>query len=917
MTIIVFLIDTSASMNQRAFNGGRPTLIDVAKSAVETFVKFRSRNNESRGDRYMLLTFDEPPHNVKAGWKESLQVFMNELRNLQATSMTTIGQTLGQVFDLLNINRMTTGIDTYGMGRCPWYLEPSFIVVITDGGKLSTIHNVQNEFNVPINNQIKGIELTREPFRWDQRMYALVLRMSGTPPVDSRDPNVTIVPSDCSIIDTMCEVTGGRSYCITTQKILNQVLENLVLKVTNGVVIHFEKHGIDPIPVNTTDLMEGGEDLELVPQFNSSRPQTPTGGGNGVNIQNTAWHSCRKLIYVGRSTPNKGYTQGYWPIPESFWPDSNLTALPVRSAQPNVKFVCINLEPMVVDNFPFDKYELEPSPLTQHILSRKQPNSCWQVFVPGSSKNSELGFPFGYLKASGNLLQVNLFIMPYNYPVCLSLIDDFYKVHHQKPTQEWRNAFQNYIRSVPFYYIQPLKRALLKLNLINLIPGIMPEEPTYQHCVTNYLKLVKTLAKAEQERLITAVAKAKQMTINDGIKLQLRSALRREIVTHPLLQDKFSHLREQMVDFNNFIINTRAVRVTRCLSYRNPFDVPRKSLLDQLVRMRSNFGKPLNNSYSLLHDDDEAHSMPVSQMGNYQEYLKRSPPNLRELESAPVRQHIFGNPFKLDKRVMVDEADMEQTKSEGGGGSRKRPAPDSSPAMAPRIGRVRKPGPLPRDYVFRRPCTPYPSPACSPRPLYPSPLMLGSSPYSPASPAPPLQLPEPEMLENRLPTHLVNGTADHSERARSPSPELIFLPEPPLPSPPPSIHLAAAPPLPPAASTNHVGVVPSVTNHLGNSALRVEPRVASVAPVQAKVSPEEIKEHNNKLLKKIFNEIKRPGKVNMRNLIDLMMSAKGDSTVRRKLYADVVSEAKRYKKTKLVSELEKWSPKEVNGQAAS
>lgn len=42
MTIIVFLIDTSASMNQRAFMGGRPTLLDVAKGAVEMFVKVRS-----------------------------------------------------------------------------------------------------------------------------------------------------------------------------------------------------------------------------------------------------------------------------------------------------------------------------------------------------------------------------------------------------------------------------------------------------------------------------------------------------------------------------------------------------------------------------------------------------------------------------------------------------------------------------------------------------------------------------------------------------------------------------------------------------------------------------------------------------------------------------------------------------------
>lgn len=37
MTIILFLVDTSASMNQRTYLG--TTLIDVAKAAVETFMK--------------------------------------------------------------------------------------------------------------------------------------------------------------------------------------------------------------------------------------------------------------------------------------------------------------------------------------------------------------------------------------------------------------------------------------------------------------------------------------------------------------------------------------------------------------------------------------------------------------------------------------------------------------------------------------------------------------------------------------------------------------------------------------------------------------------------------------------------------------------------------------------------------------
>lgn len=63
---------------------------------------------------------------------------MNELKNLQCYSMTTMGVAVKQAFDVLNINRMTSGIDTYGQGRCPFYLETAVIVLITDGGKLTT-----------------------------------------------------------------------------------------------------------------------------------------------------------------------------------------------------------------------------------------------------------------------------------------------------------------------------------------------------------------------------------------------------------------------------------------------------------------------------------------------------------------------------------------------------------------------------------------------------------------------------------------------------------------------------------------------------------------------------------------------------------------------------------------------------------
>lgn len=156
--------------------------------------------------------------------------------------------------------------------------------------------------------------------------------------------------------------------------------------------------------------------------------------------------------------------------------------------------------------------------------------------------------------------------------------------------------------------------------------------------------------------------------------------------------------------------------------------------------MRANYLQPSIHTTKLL-DNDTTHSLPIGQMGNYQDYLKKMPVPLREIESQPVRQHMFGNPFKINKNMILDEIVDEIGMvggggggtsggglggSEGGGGGvtpprkgMKRPNPDGSlpPSMPGLIGAKRgKKGPLPKDYVFKRtpPETPVPSPRSSP-----------------------------------------------------------------------------------------------------------------------------------------------------------------------------------------------------------
>uniref|UniRef100_A0A6G1SD24 Integrator complex subunit 6-A n=1 Tax=Aceria tosichella TaxID=561515 RepID=A0A6G1SD24_9ACAR len=790
MTIILFLIDTSSSMNQRTYLGARPTLLDVAKDTVEKFLKARARDIASRGDRYMLLTFEDPPHNIKAGWKESHAVFMNELKHLTATGVTNMGPALKNAFDLLNLNRMQSGIDTYGVGRAPYYLEPSMIIVITDGSSLTNQNGVQPSLELPMqNNAVPGSELTREPFRWDQRLYSLVLRLTGVPPVDYTSLNN---PDQFSSLTAMCSVTAGRSYTITTQRSIMQSIEALVAKVQSGVVIQFEKFGPDPPPLTestnannninannitnntnnnnstnsnnnhqpvnntnpTNNITAESQKLSQQQQPESSSPLEPSGSGANVNkpgqqhttnqdiIINTPsnWHSTRSLIYVHRSL-QKNFPIGHWPIPEAYWPDPSIN-LPPRTAHPIVKFSCSSTEPHMLDSLPFDKYELESSPLTQYILSRKQPQIAWQVYVCNSGKTpGDIGAPFGYLKAATNLNCVNLFVMPYNYPMLLPIIDEILKKpqHPGKPPREWKPAFDEYLRTMPPYYANPLKRALTRMGAAGSLVPESIEASCLSYAVATKLKNYKNEAKAQFERLIQAIQHQQTQKITQNLDavrvLQCGKNLRSQVESTsyrnmtctgqpaPAFYFRYQAMKNDLNEFTNFALRVRDKANTYSSNenvrtkhtFRNPYDIDRKDLIDQIHLMRSNFMQPPTRIK--FKDEDQIHTLPIAQMGNYQDYLKKHPPPLREIESTPVRQHMFGNPFKIDKRgMMVDEADSIGIASDINSPSQK------NKKLNPN---QRRRGPIPRDFImieqdsWRRSPTvsPVPSPSPSPSPV--------------------------------------------------------------------------------------------------------------------------------------------------------------------------------------------------------
>lgn len=76
------------------------------------------------------------------------------------------------------------------------------------------------------------------------------------------------------------------------------------------------------------------------------------------------------------------------------------------------------------------------------------------MFVTNACPPGGSPAPFGYLKAASNLACVNLFVMPYNYPLILSLIDELKADPKTKASHSWRLRLEKYLATVPSYYAQ-------------------------------------------------------------------------------------------------------------------------------------------------------------------------------------------------------------------------------------------------------------------------------------------------------------------------------------------------------------------------------------------------------------------------------------------------------------------------------
>ncbi|KAF9193715.1 Integrator complex subunit 6 [Haplosporangium sp. Z 767] len=619
--IVVFLVDTSASMNQKFSNG--MTVLECTKSAIEHLVKHLSQVKapERSGDKYMLVTYDEVSACVKSSLKDPLPHLIKELKVLRANDTSNPGPSLSVVFDTINKYRVCQGIDTPAIMNIPG---------ITSA----------------------GAEYYMEPFRWDQRLYTLFLEplieATDTPfrpgtYVDTIDPQLSL----------LSQVMGGTNHRVRTLRHLLQAMDCML-----GI------SKIPPIP-NSPQAVLNIYGVTVKFENMLQDPQQPS----------TVNH--HQLIYINPNWLNpQSRHQGFFPIPEAFWPDVDAQRPPTRTAQPTLYYHARDERNVdIPEHFPFDKYVVAPCPMTQELLMRP-PGACWPVHIKNSYRIEGFGFPFGFLKANTNKNAVTLTVVAYNYPALFTLLGNLNLTSSRVPTAEWRRDFAEYLSHTPSYYYTPLRHALSRMGLENVVPL---EQGVLSPAIQKIIRRNKAQAKSELIRV---------------------QSIEPSAIADPVVPKK------------------RAL----CA---NAFDVPRSDLVSVLTDLKKTFFKELQLSSSAalpptphsstvppllasaraastllptprldaLLDSDDLHSLPIADMGIYQDRMQklqreslRDP--LRDEESLKSLQRtMFGNPYKQEKKALESEDD----EASAGNASISTNSSSNGSSWSSILGRRRKP----------------------------------------------------------------------------------------------------------------------------------------------------------------------------------------------------------------------------------
>ena len=156
-----------------------------------------------------------------------------------------------------------------------------------------------------------GADLTVEPFRWDQRLFTILLK----PPAScdgNNGLNNTVTEGGDSLIGPMSEVTGGKCLTVQSMNALLLAISNLLPRLVPAVVVDFERINTGtPLPTQGSSSSLGAAGAAQPSAASISTPEAQ------LSIPASCLH---KMLFVRSNT-------GHWPIPEAFLPDTSMPTL--------------------------------------------------------------------------------------------------------------------------------------------------------------------------------------------------------------------------------------------------------------------------------------------------------------------------------------------------------------------------------------------------------------------------------------------------------------------------------------------------------------------------------------------------------------------------------------------------------------
>ena len=482
----VFIVDTSLSMAQ-TFDS--ISYLDIAKSNIRKFICDRELNicqiKRTKYDKYFLLTFSDVVDDnfCLKSWSSNTEQFLFQLSALKISyDIVNIETVIQNSFKLLNFIKKI-GSDKHVYGRLFNKIQNSIIILITDGGYISSNENFNSpSISLKDNNQYivndknnSFLNIYKDLFRWDQRFFALIL----TNKLEQFD--------SIKIFDKIRKTIGGKIITLENANLLSDKLFELNKSFQNtGAMINFNINKARKSNFVTfveysgkiEELIENEKwvfpDELIITKENKSLPAK-----NGIPI-----YELDNIKYGFKLPPE--YYDKYEIKDKQFifnvliegdcWNNLTVfdflneknTSITVGILISDLKNQKVIKKPFAVLNFTFSKEILDQMNNTLNSRSKMPFNKFFFDYYTNICNNNNILYKNNQKNNNEfNQIKCEFLNLPYNYAELFSLLKNY---KNKKISElEFKMDIDKYFGNIPFYYINKIIKFLEKNKLKQFI----------------------------------------------------------------------------------------------------------------------------------------------------------------------------------------------------------------------------------------------------------------------------------------------------------------------------------------------------------------------------------------------------------------------------------------------------------------